>query len=374
MLIKNLQIYGENKKFYQGDIGIKDGKFVLPSEAGTEVIDGMGYFAIPGLLDIHFHGCMGDDFCDGDVEATARMAKYQAENGITSINPATMSLSHEDLKGIMAAGAEFKKGKYPGAKLVGINMEGPFINVSKKGAQNAKYVVPTNYAMYKDLQTLSEGLITLVDIAPEEEGALEFIKETKDEVRISIAHTTANYEQAENAFAAGATHVTHLYNAMPPFNHREPGVVGAAFDQKDAFVELICDGFHIHPAVVRATFTLFGPDRVVLISDSMRATGLPDGEYELGGQKVFLKAGKCTLTDGTIAGSSRNLMQCLKTAVQKMDIPLDVAVGAATINAAKSVGLDHICGSIKVGRAADLVLLDQDLNIKAVYIDGKEIK
>ena len=370
MIIKNVQVFGEDRVFRSGEVAIADEKFVAPNGQDDVIIDGKGYYAIPGLIDIHFHGSKGDDFCDADVAAIERIAAYQASVGVTSICPATMTLPEAELHNIMKAAASYQGEE--GARLVGINLEGPFISSKKKGAQAATYIQTCNLPLFQELQEESGGLIQLVDIAPETEGALAFIEAVKDKVTISIAHTTADYDTAMQAFEAGVSHVTHLYNAMPPLNHRNPGVIGAAFEAKHCFVELICDGIHIHPAVVRATFAMFGAERVVLISDCIRATGLSDGQYTLGGQEVTLKEGKCTLADGTIAGSSKNLMECMKTAVQKMGIPLETAVGCVTMNPAKSIGIYDSYGSITVGKTADLVLLDQDLNVKAIYINGKE--
>ena len=225
--------------------------------------------------------------------------------------------------------------------------------------------------MFRRLQDAANGLIRLVDIAPEEEGAMEFISELKDEVHISFAHTTADYDTAKTGYALGACHATHLYNAMPPFTHREPGVIGAARDSEHCMVELICDGIHIHPSVVRATFQMFGDDRIVLVSDSMRACGLSDGDYTLGGQDVKVVGKLATLkSDGAIAGSVTNLMDCMRTAVKEMGIPLESAVACATMNPAKSVGLYEQYGSITEGKVANVVLLDEDLNIKKIIING----
>lgn len=370
MVIKNVQVFGEDKCFAPGEIHIENGVFAETSSGGGEV-DAEGCFAIPGLVDIHFHGCVGDDFCDASLEGIANMAKYEASVGVTSICPATMTLAEEDLHQIMKTAGDYQG--QAGAKLVGINMEGPFISVKKKGAQAADHIRLCDVELFRALQKESGGLIKLVDIAPENEGAMEFIDAVKDEVMVSIAHTTAGYDTASEAFSRGAKHVTHLYNAMPPFNHRDPGVIGAAIDAADCHVELICDGVHIHPSVVRATFTMFGSERVILISDSMRATGLKDGQYTLGGQDVFVKGPRATLVDGTIAGSATNLMGCLRVAVKEMGIPLEDAVASATMNPAKEIGIFDMCGSIAPGKAADLVLLDQELNVKAVYVDGKKI-
>lgn len=368
MIVKNVRIYTEDHQFIPGEIAVYDGKFAQPDAADREVIDGNGCYMIPGLVDIHFHGCMGDDFCDAKLDAIAGMAKYEASVGVTSICPATMTLSEKELHSIMRTASEYTGNE--GSKLVGINMEGPFISEKKKGAQASEYIRKCDVSLFRKFQEESGGLIRLIDIAPENEGAMEFIREVKDEVIVSIAHTVADYDTAAKALELGASHVTHLYNAMPPFHHREPGVVGAARDHEKCHVELICDGIHIHPSMVRATFAMFGAERIILISDSMRATGLTDGQYTLGGQDVYVKGSLATLSDGTIAGSVTDLMGCMKTAVQKMGISLEDAVLCATANPAKEIGIYDRCGSITVGKDADFVLLDQDLNVKSVYIDG----
>lgn len=379
MVIKNVLVYGEDQIFTEGEIYIKEGRFAAEAKENDEAVDGEGCFAIPGLVDIHFHGCVGDDFCDASAEAIGRMAEYEALSGITSICPATMTLEENLLHEIMRTAGDYRKqeesgtGKDGKAKLVGINMEGPFISAKKKGAQAAEHIRLCSVPLYRKLQEESGGLIRLVDIAPETEGAMEFIDQIKGETVISIAHTTADYDTASEALERGASHVTHLYNAMPPLNHRDPGVIGAARDAEDCHVELICDGIHIHPAVVRATFEMFGAERVILISDSMRATGLTDGNYTLGGQDVYVKGAKATLADGTIAGSATNLMGCLRRAVLDMGIPLETAVGCATANPAREIGIYARCGSITPGKDADLVLLDKNLQVKAVYINGRKL-
>ena len=252
-------------------------------------------------------------------------------------------------------------------------MEGPFISPAKKGAQNGLYIHKPDVPMFLRLQKAAGGLFKLVDIAPEEEGAMEFIDVLKDQVAISLAHTTADYDTAKEAYDRGACHATHLYNAMPPFSHRAPGVIGAACDSPHVRAELICDGIHLHPATVRTTFKMFGDDRLILISDSMMATGLNDGEYALGGQPVTVRGNLATLADGTIAGSATNLMDCVRTAVKKMDIPLGSAVKCAAVNSAKAVGIYDRYGSITPGKTANLVLLDKDLNLKTVYLRGISI-
>ena len=252
-------------------------------------------------------------------------------------------------------------------------MEGPFISPAKKGAQNGKYIHKPDADMFRRLQEKAGGLFKLVDIAPEEEGSMKFIEALKDEVTISLAHTTADFDIANEAYQKGARHTTHLYNAMPSFSHRAPGVIGAACDNEHVRVELIADGIHIHPAVVRTTFKMFGSDRVVLISDSMMATGLTDGDYSLGGQAVKVVGQLATLADGTIAGSATNLMGCVRSAVKNMGIPLGTAIKAAAVNSAKAIGITDNYGSITPGKKANLVLLDKDLNIVKIFFKGNEI-
>ena len=369
MRITNVNVFQPDGSFAKGEIAMEDGRFVRHSEGAF--VDGEGCYAIPGLVDIHFHGCVGHDFCDGTNEAISAIAEYEARNGVTAICPATMTYSEEILGGICDAAAAFQPADNM-ADLVGINMEGPFIAPSKKGAQNPAYLQEPNVFMFRRLQARAKGLVKLLDMAPELNGAMEAIAELKDEVRISIAHTAADYDTAMAAFQAGAKHVTHLYNAMNGLSHRSPGMVGAAFDGAET-AELICDGVHIHPAVVRTTFRAMGPDRMILISDSMMATGLDDGDYSLGGQAVKVVGNLATLADGTIAGSATNLMDCMKTAVLKMGIPFGTAVKCATVNPAKAIGIYDRYGSIEAGKVANVVLLDQDLNVKQVYLRGKAL-
>ena len=341
-------------------------------EAGEEVLDAKGAYALPGLVDIHFHGAMGKDFCDGTEEAIQTLADFEASKGVLAICPATMTFSEEILNGVMDAAAAHRNGK--GADLVGINMEGPFISPKKVGAQNPEYLHPADVGMFRRLQKRANGLIKLVDVAPEEPGALEFIRECCGEVRISIAHTCTSYDTACAAFDAGATHMTHLYNAMPGITHREPGPIIAALE-RGAEVELITDNVHIHPAMVRFTFRTFGDDHVILIADSMMACGLPDGQYSLGGQAVTVKGPRATLTEqpGTIAGSATCLYDCMKRAVLEMGVPLESAVRAASENPARSIGIDNDYGSLSAGRYGNVILADEALNIQAVVQKGTRI-
>ena len=392
MLIKNVKVYTEDWRFEEGEIVIRDGIFErvnfktdkeeaegngepVPDVAEDVIVDGEGCFAIPGLIDLHFHGCMGDDFCDGTKEAIERIAAYEASIGVTAIAPATMTLPVEELVDILKVAAEYKKEATKGADLIGINMEGPFISPAKKGAQDERNIIPCDAEVCRRFLDASEGLVKFVGIAPEEsEKSIEFIEHMKDKVNISLAHTNADYDTAKAAFDAGANHAVHLYNAMPAFTHRAPGVVGAVADCEHVMAEIICDGVHIHPAAVRATFRMMGEERMILISDSMRATGMPDGQYTLGGLDVNVVGNRATLvSDGALAGSATNLMDCMRTAVKKMGIPFETAVACATINPAKSLGEYENYGSITEGKKANVVLLDDELNLKMVIKDGKTL-
>ena len=305
-------------------------------------------------------------------EAIQTLADFEASKGVLAICPATMTYPEEILNKVMDAAAAHKNGK--GADLVGINMEGPFISPKKVGAQNPEYVQGADAAMFRRLQKRANGLIKLVDVAPEEPGNLDFIKECHNEVRISIAHTCTSYDTANAAFDAGATHMTHLYNAMPGITHRAPGPIIAAMEH-DAEVELITDNVHIHPAMVRFTFNTFGDDRICLIADSAMSCGLPDGQYSLGGQAITVKGPRATLTEhpDTIAGSNTCLYDCMKRAVLEMNVPLESAVRAASETPAKSIGVDNDYGSLAAGRYGNVILADKELNLKAVIQKGVRI-
>ncbi|MBQ5484015.1 MAG: N-acetylglucosamine-6-phosphate deacetylase, partial [Lachnospiraceae bacterium] len=248
------------------------------------------------------------------------------------------------------------------ARVLGINMEGPFISPAKVGAQNPDYVMKADVDMFRRLDHNCGNAIRLVTLAPEVEGNMDFIRELKDEVHISIGHTAAGYDTASEAFALGADHVTHLFNAMPAFAHRDPGVVGATADHQRVYAEVICDLIHIHPSMIRAIFSFLGEERMVLISDSMEATGMEDGVYQLGGQKVKKEGAYARLLDGTIAGSVTCLFDGFRNAV-KAGIPLESAIRLVTMNPAKSIGMEDQVGIIAEGNYADLILVDQDLNL-----------
>lgn len=360
-----------NQELYVVADRIVDQQEYENTDCQEEIVDANGKYIIPGLTDIHFHGCMGYDCCDGTTEAFAAMAEYEARNGVTTITPATMTMPEETLLQIAHAAAAYENKK--GSVLAGLYMEGPFISDAKKGAQNGAYIRKADVAMVERLQEASGNMFRTVVVAPETEGAMEFIKEMSGKVNLSIAHTTADYETAKEAMECGVNQLTHLYNAMMPYTHRAPGPIGAAADHENCRAELICDGIHIHPAVVRTTFKMFGDDRIILISDTMCAAGMPDGEYALGGQKVIVKGNLAVLEDGTLAGSATNLMDCMKNAVKNMGIPLESAVKCAAVNPAKAIGIYDQYGSLEPGKIANIVVMEEDLTLTQVYCRGEEI-
>lgn len=345
-----------------------DGELVSAYPTG-ETVDMSGCIIIPGLTDLHFHGCAGADLSDGDPAGVAAMAEYELARGVTQICPAGMTLPPDRLVKLCEAAAAYA-GAPSGAELLGVNLEGPFLSPQKMGGHKADWLMPPDIELLKRLIAASGGLVRLVTVAPELPGGIGFIREASSLVRVCIGHTAADYDTAREAFNAGAKQATHLFNAMTPFLHREPGAVGAAADDARVSAELICDGVHIHPSVVRAVFTLFGRDRVILVSDSMRGAGVGNGEFDLGGQTVSVKDGRAVLAGGALAGSASDLMACFKKAVS-FGIPLEDAVYAAAVNPAKVLGAYDAYGSLDIGKKANAAVLDRELELRGVIFRGR---
>ncbi len=376
MLLKNAVVYNDVFEPVKANIVVEGTRIraVDNTQQADDELDLTGLTVIPGLIDMHIHGCAGHDTGEATPEALEAMSRCLVERGVTSFCPTSMTLPFEELERIFANVAE-QKDKVTGAYIHGVNMEGPYIAMSKKGAQNGAYVRSPDKEEFRRLFDGCGGCIKVVDIAPETDGAEEFVKDVEPICPVSIAHTAADYEQACRAIDWGVRHVTHLYNAQSGLTHRAPGVVGAVFDNarsRGVRAELICDGFHIHPAALRIAFRELGEDQSVIISDSMCAAGHVDGEYDLGGQTVYVKDGKALLADGTIAASTSNVYEELKNVI-RFGIPMKQAVKSATINPAKAIRVDRETGSIAPGKSADLLVLDDDLNIKLVMVRG-EIK
>ena len=301
------------------------------------------------------------------------MAEYLAKHGITSFAPASMTLPYDVLEKAFATAKQLHDEAPEGhSRLMGIQMEGPYFSEKKKGAQNGEYLKNPDFDGFKKLYDGCGGLVKIVDVAPELPGAAEFIDKAKDLCTVSVAHTDSDYEHARMAFQMGATHLTHLYNAMPGIHHRNPGVIPAASETPSVRAELICDGMHIHPASVRLAFAIFGGERMILVSDALRCCGMPDGEYELGGQPVFLAGGVAKLADGTLAGSATNLYDCMKNAIL-FGIREEDAVRACTYNPACSLGVQDQVGSIATGALADFIVCRSDYTGRRVFMGGKEL-
>ncbi len=374
MKYKNAMIYTEKFRFEKGGFEVQNGKFVNVLTADeADAIDLEGAFVIPGLIDVHTHGNSGEDFSDGSYEGLVKMAAYYAKQGVTSFAPASMTLPYEVLGKAFATARTFVDAELPGVSVLrGIQMEGPFFSEKKKGAQNGAYLRNPDFQAFRKLYEDCGGLIAIVDVAPELPGSVEFIEQAKELCTVSIAHTDADYNEAAAGVKAGVTHLTHTFNAMSPIHHRKPGVIAAASEDERVSAEIISDGLHVHPAGVRLIFRLFGAERMVLVSDSLRCCGMPNGEYELGGQPVFLENGLARLTDGTIAGSAIDLYECMLRAVS-FGIPREDAIRAATYNPARQIGALEQVGSIADGKVADFILCDENLNRKAVYLAGQKL-
>ena len=376
MFYKNARLYTADHTFQMGAFEVtEDGRFgaVLTENVPADAIDLQGATVIPGLVDVHIHGAMGADFSDGDMSGLEMMAAYLASQGITSFAPASMTLPYETLSKAYACAAAFVKEQPAGcARLMGIHMEGPYFSEKKKGAQNGAYLKEPDFEGFKTLYDDCGGLIAIADVAPELPGAAEFVAKASKLCTVSVAHTDSGYDDAKAAYDAGATHLTHLYNAMPGIHHRNPGVIPAAAENPKVRAELICDGLHVHPASVRLAYAIFGGSRLVLISDALRCSGMPDGEYELGGQTVHLAGGIAKLADGTIAGAATNLFDGMKNAI-KFGIPEEDAIRAATWNPACAIGKASQIGSIEPGKLADFIVCSPDYSEKTVYLGGKKL-
>lgn len=372
MLLKNARIFEDDFQVVTADLSVRGDRIceIGRNLSEEDSYDLSGCLIVPGFVDIHIHGCMGADTDDGTREAIAKMAGCLVTEGVTSFCPTTMTVSLPQIRSALATVRDCMENPPEGAAVLGANMEGPYISASRRGAQKEEYVRKPDWREFRQIYDECGGIIRLVELAPEREGAGEFIRQASQYCTVSLAHTEADYGQAKAAFRQGMTHATHLFNAMPGLNHREPGAAAAVLDDDKVQAEIICDGFHIAPPIVRLAFRLLGENRSIVISDSMRAAGMPDGVSELGGQKVLVKNGQARLADGTIAGSTTNLYEEFKNLL-RFGVPLRQAIKSVTRNPAASIQKDSEIGSLKPGKIADLVVLDDSWKIKMVVAKGR---
>ncbi len=371
MILKNVCFYNEVFEKEIADFRIENGKIKEIGIIDEDGRDMSGFTALPGFIDIHIHGGNGGDFSDASKESSDKISSYLAKHGVTSFCGTSMTLDNQSLTNIVKSGREYA-GKETGAKLVGINLEGPFISYDKKGAQNGAFVKAGTVDEFNQLFEDSGKMVKLITIAPEAFDSTAFITEASKKCSVSIGHTAANSDEAQNAINLGVCHATHLYNAMTGMTHRQAGVVGTVMDNEHVMCELVCDGGHVCPAVVRNTFRILGENRVCVISDSMRGAGLGAGEFDLGGQTAYVhKNGKyAVLEDGTIAASITNVFDEFKNLLD-FGIDFKTALKSCTINPAKAIGLDNEIGSLAPNKCADIIFVDEKLDLKEVYINGK---
>ena len=375
MLIKNCNIIYLDK-IEKGSVLIENGKIkeINPSNVNdTEVIDAEGLYLSPGFIDVHIHGAGGCDTMDGTVESINTIAKTIVEHGTTSFTPTTMTVAAEDIRKSMKVIKKLKEEGTEGANVLGAHLEGPFISQKAIGAQNPNFLLAPSVENYNKIVGDYGDAVVSITMAPEVEGAKELIKYLSDNgVTVSMGHTKATYDEAIEGIKCGACHSTHLYNAMTPFTHREPGVVGATFDT-DITTETISDGIHISYPALRTAYKQKGTDKVLLVSDAMEACGMPDGQYSLGGQDVIVKNGAARLLDGTLAGSVLTLDKAVKNIYSNSNYPLNEVVRMATYNGAKHCHVEDHKGLIKEGYDADLILFNEDIEIQKVFVKGKKV-
>lgn len=379
MLVKNVNIITPYEVLKGYGVLIKDGKIRKIDlenkliDENHRLINGNGNYLSPGFIDIHNHGNSGFDIMDSTEEALDKISKYHIKNGVTSYLATIITSSYEDIWKAIENINNYNKKNYS-ANLIGIHLEGPFFNKIKKGAQAEKHIKEPNLQKMKDLLKISKGNIKMVSLAPELSGALDIIKYLNDKnITIAMAHTNATFQEAKLGIEYGVRVGTHLYNGMRDFNHREPGVVGAALTDDRVYCEIIFDRVHLHDATVELTLKAKGYDKTILISDAIRATGLLGGEYELGGQKVNVKNGVARLETGSLAGSTLDLRKAVYNMVKFLDVPIHEAVKMASLNPAKALNIEKNLGSIEIGKRADLISFDREINIKKRILEGKEI-
>lgn len=373
MIIKNARVF-IGSEFQNVDIRVCDGRFVeiaacIEVSESEEVMDCSGKKILPGMVEVHSHGCLGFDFCAADQDEIDAMRAYYGSHGTTSLLATVMTSGKDKLRQAMRELKPYMHQEDGGTRILGINLEGPFFNPAKKGAHDESCLIPLDEEFFDELNHLSGDNMRLLDVDPTLDNALDFIEKYSKKMTVSLAHTVCNYELANQAIEAGATQITHLFNAMMGLHHREPGLIGAFSDNESVNAELICDGFHVHPSVVRMMYKACG-ERILLISDSISAMGLPDGKYVSGGLDIIVEHGEAKLTNGTIAGSTITLFEGLRRVIS-YGVPVEEAILGSTIRPAKAVGIEKEVGSIEVGKYADLLIVDEEYQLEQVLIGGR---
>lgn len=369
-LIKNIRIITPYEVLHNYVVIISDGKIeAIESEQAInvksieKVIDGKGQYLSPGFIDIHNHGNSGYDFMDATEEAIYEIGQYHLKNGVTSYLGTIITQSYENMLRAAKNIADYKN-KNNSASIVGIHLEGPFFSVDKKGAQPEEYIIEPYLDFVKDVIDISGNKLKMVSLAPEKDGAAKIISFLKqNNITAAMAHSNATYDEAINGINNGITVATHLYNGMRELNHREPGIIGASLNDDRVYCELIYDRIHLHDAAVKIALKMKGSDKIILVSDAMRAAGLKDDIYELGGQKVTVKNGAARLDNGSLAGSTLNIKTAVYNMVKYLNVPIHEAVKMASLNPAKAIGIDKHKGSIETDKDADLILIDDEFNI-----------
>lgn len=370
LVLKNANVLTEDFTFQRTDIVMEDGNILSVGKTDLPGEDLQGRYVIPGLVDIHTHGCAGGDHLDGSPENTRAICNWMVRQGTTSLLATIMTQSRQTMiqaaeNTARCAAMEF------GAPIKGIYLEGPFFSYQYKGAQHPQYLLEPEAELIRQLQEASGGMLRIISLAPELPGAIEFIQNLQGP-KAFLGHTASDYDTAVGAYDAGARGLTHTFNGMTPLHHRKPGILAAAMERDDVFCECICDGFHVHPAMVKLLYRQVGRERFCMISDSLRPAGLPDGAYTSGGQDITVRDGKAYLADGTIAGSTACLLQEVRNLVS-WGIRLEDSVYAASAVPATAAGIFDRVGSIAPGKAADLVVLEENLDLYKVFQNGKAV-
>jgi len=379
LVIKGGTVFTPFTRIDDGTVYIKNGRIVKVGKRisklfGAEILDASGMIVVPGFIDTHVHGGSSSDVMDGTGEAVRKIAEYHARFGTTSMLATTTTESFDRIVQAVRATRAVIEGGTDGAEILGIHLEGPYINPERMGAQNVEHVRSPSLAEFERILKESANRVRIVTLAPEVKGAMEFIAAVKNRgIAVSAGHSNASYTEMMSAIEAGITHVTHIFNGMKEFHHREPGIVGAALAQKELTVSVIADGIHVHPKAITILFKAKGADSIILITDAIRAAGMSDGTYELGGLAVTVKSGVCRLASGTLAGSTLTMNMAVKNTVNFLGIPLLDALKMASTNAAKMIGSAETKGSLETGKDADITILDGNFNVQSTIVKGRII-